>query len=137
MTFRKLYIIYTGIEQLNHRLFSHLQECYLMMVRHFASTTWRAFISHNYIIWVCTRTNTEALVCMCIETRKMELTFPPEKTAQDISCYNKSSQLITIKKTIDGLANTRGTSKPRLTLEHCFMWHGIESHFYNGDTVCL
>jgi hypothetical protein len=31
---------YSGVEQLNHRWFSHLQECYLMTVRHFASTTW-------------------------------------------------------------------------------------------------
>ena len=128
---------YSNVEQLNHRLFSHLQECYLMTVRHFASTTLRVFKSHNYIIWVSTRTNREALVCMCIETRKMELTFPPEQTVQDISYYNKSSQLIIIQETIDGLPNTRRTSKPRLNLEHCFTWHGIESHVYNGGTACL
>jgi hypothetical protein len=46
-------------------------------------------------------------VCIGIETRKMELTFPPEQTVQDMTYYNKSSQLITIKRTIDGLANTR------------------------------
>lgn len=67
---------YSGVEQLSHCLFIHLQECYLMTVRHFTSTTWQVFISHNYIIGVCTRTNTEVLVCMCIETRKMELTLP-------------------------------------------------------------
>ena len=82
---------YSGVEQMNHRLFIYLQECYLITVRHFASTTRRVFISHNYVIWVCKRRHTEALVCMCIETRKMEVTFPPEETVQYISCYNKSS----------------------------------------------
>lgn len=92
---------------------------YLTPVRNLASTTRQVFISHDYFIWVFTRVNTEAVVCICIATRKTELTFSPEQTAQNIS------QVIMVKC----------TSKRWQYKTFCFMWHRIERHVYKAHSL--